>query len=127
VTRRVTAATWHYAPSLGRLQARTSWNDAADVRLLDMKLSWNTIDHQHGDGNMFDFWRKGEWLTKELSAYGAGAALSEFKSTLAIQNDPAARVAATRPRCSRPAASSCSARTTATRSCACAARRPATC
>jgi hypothetical protein len=82
----------HFAPSLGRLQARTGWNDAADVRLVDTKLSFNTVDHQHGDGNMFDFWRKGEWLTKELSAYGAGAAMSEFKNTLTIQNDPAANV-----------------------------------
>jgi hypothetical protein len=84
--------TSHWAPSLGRLQARTSWNDAADVRLVNTKLSWTVVDHQHGDGNMFDFWRKGEWLTKEISAYGAGAALSEFKNTLTIQNDPAANV-----------------------------------
>ncbi|OUL99968.1 hypothetical protein A8M77_23335, partial [Variovorax sp. JS1663] len=82
----------HFAPSLGRLQARTSWNDGADVRLVNLKLSYNTIDHQHGDGNMFDFWRKGEWLTKELSAYGAGAAMSHFKNTLAIQNNPLAPV-----------------------------------
>lgn len=81
-----------YAQSLGRLQARTSWNDSADVRLMNYKLSWNTIDHQHGDGNMFDFWRKGEWLTKEVTAYGAGAAVSEFKNTLAIQNNPAAPI-----------------------------------
>ena len=84
--------TSHYAPSLGRLQARTSWNDNADVRIVNTKLSHNTVDHQHGDGNMFDFWRKGEWLTKEISAYGAGAAMSEFKNTLTIQNDPTARV-----------------------------------
>ena len=84
--------TFHFAPSLGRLQARTSWNDAADVRLMDYKLSYNSIDHQHADGNMFDFWRKGEWLTKELSAYGSGAALSEFKNTLTIQNDPQGHV-----------------------------------
>jgi len=84
--------TFHFAPSLGRVQARTSWDDAADVRLMDYKLGYNSIDHQHGDGNMFDFWRKGEWLTKELSAYGAGAALSEFKNTLAIQNDPHGQV-----------------------------------
>jgi hypothetical protein len=82
----------HFAPSLGRLQARTSWNDTADVRMLDIKLSFNSVDHQHGDGNMFDFWRKGEWLTKELSAYGAGAAMSEFKNTLTIQNNPQANV-----------------------------------
>jgi hypothetical protein len=84
--------TMHFAPSLGRLQARTSWNDGADVSLVDTKLSYNSIDHQHGDGNMLDFWRKGEWLTKEISAYGAGAAMSEFKNTLAIQNNPVARV-----------------------------------
>ncbi|WP_280151210.1 hypothetical protein [Piscinibacter sp. XHJ-5] len=89
---RPSTPTHHFAASLGRLQARTSWNDAADVRMLNTKLSYNAVDHQHGDGNMFDFWRKGEWLTKELSAYGAGAALSEFKNTLTIQNDPQAAV-----------------------------------
>ncbi|KQV49505.1 hypothetical protein ASC95_18095 [Pelomonas sp. Root1217] len=77
---------------VGRFQGRTSWNDAAEVRMLDFKLGYNTIDHQHGDGNGFDFWRKGEWITKELSAYGSGAALSEFKNTLVIQNNPAAAV-----------------------------------
>ncbi len=78
--------TWLYTPSLGRLQGRTAWAPANDVRLFNYKLSYNSIDHQHGDGNTFDFWRNGEWLTKEFTAYGRDAGLSEFKNTLVIQN-----------------------------------------
>jgi hypothetical protein len=72
------------SPGLGRILARTGWD--AGARLLTYTLSWNGIDHQHGDGNMFDFYRKGEWLTKERTAYGKGAALSEFKNTLTVMN-----------------------------------------
>ncbi|WP_374562831.1 hypothetical protein [Ideonella sp.] len=84
--------TYNYAPGIGRIQARTSWADGNKTRLFDYKLSYNTIDHQHGDGNSFDFWRKGEWLTKEFTAYGAGAAMSEFKNAPSVQNNPNAQV-----------------------------------
>jgi hypothetical protein len=84
--------TYNFAPSLGRIQARTGWADTDATRIFNYKLSYNTIDHQHGDGNTFDFWRKGEWLTKEFTAYGAGAAMSEFKNALTVQNNPAAPV-----------------------------------
>ncbi|WP_374352121.1 fibronectin type III domain-containing protein [Chitinimonas sp.] len=80
-------ATSFFSPGLGRLNARTGWDN--DARQLDYKLSYITIDHQHGDGNMFDFYRKGEWLTKERTGYGATAASSDYKNTLTLQNDPA--------------------------------------
>jgi hypothetical protein len=76
---------WHYSPGLGRLLARTGWD--ANSSWLTYKLSWNTIDHQHADGNLFELFRRGEWLTKERSGYGLDIAASSYKNALTIQND----------------------------------------
>lgn len=89
---RVETKIYNYVPGVGRIQARTGWSDSDGTRIVNFKLGYTTIDHQHGDGNTFDFWRRGEWLTKELSAYGSGGAMSEFKNTLTVQNNPAANV-----------------------------------
>lgn len=77
--------TW-YAPGLGRILARTSWGPEATW--FTYKLGWNRVDHQHGDGNLFEFYRRGEWLTKERSGYGENIGSSDYKNTLALQNDP---------------------------------------
>ncbi|MEA2593585.1 MAG: hypothetical protein QOF01_54, partial [Thermomicrobiales bacterium] len=53
----------HFAPGLGRLFARTSW--AEDATWFTYALGWIGIDHQHAEGNQFEFYRNGEWLTKE--------------------------------------------------------------
>ncbi|HYF64710.1 MAG TPA: hypothetical protein VD886_17930 [Herpetosiphonaceae bacterium] len=74
------------SPGLGRIMARTDWG--SEARWFNYKLSWNRIDHQHADGNMFDFYRKGEWLTKERTGYGVTVASSDYKNTLAVQNNP---------------------------------------
>jgi len=76
---------YHFAYGPGRISNRTSWND--DARWVNYKLSWLTIDHQHGDGNMFDFFRKGEWITKERSGYGNIMGSSDYKNTLTIQSN----------------------------------------
>lgn len=76
----------HYAPGPGRLLSRTGWD--GNARWFNYHLGWNGIDHQMGTGNMFDFYRKGEWLTKQWSGYGAYSAASEYKNTLALENDP---------------------------------------
>ena len=76
----------YFGEGINRILARTSWG--ADASWLTYKLTWNRIDHQHGDGNMIEFYRKGEWLTKNWVGYGAVAASSDFKNTLAIENDP---------------------------------------
>ncbi|MER3544689.1 MAG: hypothetical protein C4311_08805 [Chloroflexota bacterium] len=73
-----------YAPGIGRLFARTSWN--ADASWFTYSLGWNTIDHQHGDGNTFEFYRQGEWLTKERTGYDLSS--SDYHNTLALQNSP---------------------------------------
>jgi hypothetical protein len=75
----------HFSAGLGRFLQRTSW--AADATWFSYKLGWTTLDHQHADGNMFELWRKGEWLTKERTGYGDDAACTDQKNSIALQND----------------------------------------
>ncbi|HSO36209.1 MAG TPA: hypothetical protein VLT33_26965 [Labilithrix sp.] len=75
----------HFDPGLGHLFARTDWG--ADASWFTYNLGWSRIDHQHADGNLFQLWRKGEWLTKERSGYGLRVACSDYKNALALQND----------------------------------------
>lgn len=70
-----------------RLLSRTDWSP--DCNWFDWHCHWTTINHQSGDNNQFEFYRKGEWLIKERSGYtndGVGYT-SEFHNTVAIQND----------------------------------------
>lgn len=78
----------HFAPGMNRLLARTGWDSQASW--FNYSLSWNLIDHQHANGNHFEWYRKGEWLTKQRTGYAdiaEGIASSEFSNTLAIEND----------------------------------------
>lgn len=78
----------HFAPGLNRLLARTSWDDQATW--FDYSLSWSLVDHQNANGNQFEWYRKGEWLTKQRTGYAdiaEGIASSEFSNTLALEND----------------------------------------
>jgi len=75
----------HFSPGLGRYLQRTSW--AENATWFSYKLGWTTLDHQHADGNMFELWRKGEWLTKERTGYGDDAACTDMKNSIALQND----------------------------------------
>jgi hypothetical protein len=72
----------HFAPGAGRILARTSWDDSAAY--FTYILGWKEIDHQHSDGNSFEFYRDGEWLTKEHTGYDLGT--SDFHNTMAIEN-----------------------------------------
>ncbi|MCX7098069.1 MAG: cadherin-like beta sandwich domain-containing protein [Methylococcales bacterium] len=74
-----------FAPGTGLLTARTGWGEEASW--LSYFLSWNKIDHQHGTGNMVQWFRKGEWITKEWSGYGSASSMSSYKNTLALLND----------------------------------------
>jgi len=51
-------------------------------------LPWSRVDHQHGEGNMIQLYRKGEWLTKKWVGYGAKAASSQYSNTITVLNDP---------------------------------------
>jgi hypothetical protein len=85
-----------FAPGIGRLLVRTGWED--DATWFTWALGWKEVDHQHGDGNQFELYRKGEWLTKGLVGYGASYGdddpsddyffpSSEYHNTLALEND----------------------------------------
>ena len=41
--------------------------------MFDYRASWISINHQDGDGGQFEFYRNGEWLTKEMSNYDNNA------------------------------------------------------
>ncbi len=72
-----------FAPGLGQIYARTGWGP--DAAWFGYTLGWNAIDHQHGDGNNFHLYRRGEFLTKEVTGYDASS--SDYHNTLALQND----------------------------------------
>lgn len=76
-----------YDPAFQRLLSRTDWTPNANW--FNWHCHWTTINHQSGDGNQFEFFRKGEWLIKERSGYANDLKgyTSEFHNTLALQND----------------------------------------
>ncbi len=70
----------------GRVLSRTDWS--ANASVFTFRSSWESINHQDGDAGQFELYRKGEWLTKELSnydSYGNGQS-SIWHNTLALQN-----------------------------------------
>lgn len=81
-----------YAAPLGRLLARTDWTPQASW--LTYICCWNSINHQNGCGNQFEFYRKGEWLVKERSGYANDnvGATPDFHNTLSVMNDVPAQL-----------------------------------
>ncbi|MER2599538.1 MAG: hypothetical protein ABTQ73_08465 [Caldilineales bacterium] len=76
------------ATGLNRVFSRTGWD--ADAAWLNYRLGWNSIDHQMADGNHFEWYRRGEWLTKGRAGYAniaEGIASSEFYNTVTVGND----------------------------------------
>ena len=76
---------YYFDIGLNHLFARTDWTPNASW--FTFQNGWSKIDHQHGDGLQFQYWRKGEWLTKERSGYGVNIGSSDYHNTLALQND----------------------------------------
>jgi hypothetical protein len=76
-----------YASPIGRILARTDWTPNASW--FDYKCTWESINHQLGDCGQFEFYRKGEWLTKERSGYAEDfiGATSDYHNTIGLQND----------------------------------------
>jgi hypothetical protein len=75
-----------YDPLAGRIVAHSDWSSSNT--LFDYRASWISINHQVGDGGQFELYRKGEWLTKEMSNYdnnGVGMT-TMYHNTLALQN-----------------------------------------
>jgi hypothetical protein len=75
-----------YDPQAGRILAHTDWS--ANGTLFDYRASWESINHQDGDGGQFELYRKGEWLTKEMSNYDNNEVglTTVYHNTLALQN-----------------------------------------
>jgi hypothetical protein len=78
--------TTFYDPGAGRIVAHSDWSAAGTM--FDYRASWISINHQLGDGGQFELYRKGEWLTKEMSNYDNNALglTTTYHNTLALQN-----------------------------------------
>jgi hypothetical protein len=75
-----------FVPGMGRVLSRTGWDTNASW--FTYKLSWSHIDHQMADGNQFEFFRRGEWLTSERTGYDLDWGSSDNHNALALENDP---------------------------------------
>jgi hypothetical protein len=75
-----------YDRPAGRIVAHTDWS--SNNTMFDYRASWISINHQLGDGGQFEFYRKGEWLTKEMSNYDNNCLgmTTTYHNTLALQN-----------------------------------------
>lgn len=83
---RPTFPTFFYDVPAGRVVAHSDWSSSQTM--FDYRGSWISINHQDGDGGQFELYRKGEWLTKEMSNYdnnGVGVT-TMYHNTLALQN-----------------------------------------
>ncbi len=70
----------------GRIVAHTDWSAAGTM--FDYHATWLSINHQDATTGQFELYRKGEWLTKELSNYdnnGLGMT-TYYHNTLGLQN-----------------------------------------
>jgi hypothetical protein len=75
-----------FDPAAGRIVAHSDWS--SNNTMFDYRASWISINHQDGDGGQFEFFRNGEWLTKEMSNYDNNAVglTTVYHNTLALQN-----------------------------------------
>jgi hypothetical protein len=73
-------------PAAGRIVAHSDWG--SNNTMFDYRASWESINHQDGDGGQFELYRNGEWLTKEMSNYDNNALgqTTVYHNTLALQN-----------------------------------------
>lgn len=75
-----------YDPGAGRIFAHSDWS--SNNTMFDYRASWESINHQDGDGGQFEFFRNGEFLTKEMSNYDNNTVglTTVYHNTLALQN-----------------------------------------
>jgi hypothetical protein len=75
-----------YDPGAGRIVAHSDWTP--NGTMFDYRASWISINHQDGDGGQFELFRKGEFLTKEMSNYDNNLVgmTTVYHNTLALQN-----------------------------------------
>jgi hypothetical protein len=79
-----------YDPGAARIVAHSDWS--ATNTMFDYHASWNSINHQDGNAGEFEFYRQGEWLTKEMSNYDFNelGLTTYYHNTLALKNTCAA-------------------------------------
>ena len=65
--------------TMGHIFSRSTNADPAGY--LDYRLGWNRIDHQHGDGNSFDLWYNGVWVSHRWAGYGVRTGCSDYQNT----------------------------------------------
>ena len=70
----------------GRIIDRTAWNPNATQ--FDFLANWISINHQQGGAGQFEFYRNGEWLTKQVDNYdnNLNGQSSIWHNTLSLQN-----------------------------------------
>ncbi len=83
---RPTYPTVFYDPGAARVVAHSDWSSTNTM--FDYRASWISINHQDGNGGQFELYRKGEWLTKEMSNYDNNLVgmTTVYHNTLALQN-----------------------------------------
>jgi len=75
-----------YDAPQGRLVEHTDWT--ANATMFDFRCSWISINHQQADANQFEFYRKGEWLTKGVANYDNNIVglTTDYHNTLSLKN-----------------------------------------
>ena len=70
----------------GHIVDRTDWTPNAAQ--FDFLANWISINHQQGGAGQFEFYRKGEWLTKQLDNYddNLNGQSSMWHNMLSLQN-----------------------------------------
>lgn len=83
---RPNSSTAFYDAPAGRLVEHTDWS--ANGNMFDFRCSWISINHQQADANQFEFYRKGEWLTKGVANYDNNIVglTTDYHNTLSLQN-----------------------------------------
>jgi len=83
---RPTYPLFYVDPAAGRVVAHGDWG--LNNTMFDYRASWESINHQDGDGGQFEFRRNNEWLTKEMSNYDNNAVgmTTRYHNSLGIQN-----------------------------------------
>jgi hypothetical protein len=75
-----------YDPGAGQVVAHSDWTPTGTA--FTYRASWIDINHQDGGSGEFGLYRKGEWLTKEMSNYdnNLNGLDTEWRNSLALQN-----------------------------------------
>jgi hypothetical protein len=81
--------TLFYDAPAGRVVAHSDWTP--NGTMFDYRASWVSINHQDGGSGEFGLFRKGEFLTTEMSNYDEGGngngSTVTYHNTLGLQND----------------------------------------